>query len=132
MTALSRCSTKNLIPSADTTITADTQFGTGQPNFYELFYGLVNVAGAGQGFDGNGPYLRLQSGGGPVLVHNPNPTGTPSDQVNFTNTIEAPDGIQPVLPGAAPPFRMDVACAKNDPPNVNGPASAPGPADLVP
>ena len=132
VTALSRCSTKNLIPSADTTITADTQFGTGQPNFYELFYGLVNVAGAGQGFDGNGPYLRLQPGGGPVLVHNPNPTGTPSDQVNFTNTIEAPDGIQPVLPGAAPPFRMDVACAKNDPPNVNGPASAPGPADLVP
>ena len=132
VTALSRCSTKNLIPSADTTITADTQFGTGQPNFYELFYGLVNVAGAGQGFDGNGPYLRLQPGGGPVLVHNPNPTGTPSDQVNFTNTIEAPDGIQPVLPGAAPPFRMDVACAKNDPPNINGPASAPGPADLVP
>ena len=86
------------------------------------------LAGAGQGFDGNGPYLRLQPGGGPVLVHNPNPTGTPGDQVNFTNTIEAPDGIQPVLPSAAPPFRMDVACAKNRPPNLNGPASAAGPA----
>ena len=132
VTALSRCSNQTLVPTADTPLTADTRWGTGQPNFYELFYGLVNLAGAGQGFDGNGPYLRIQPGGGPTLVHNPNPTGTAGDQVNFTNTIEALDGIQPVLPGAAPPFRMDYACSRNLPPDLNGPAAAEGPPDLVP
>jgi ABC-type transporter Mla subunit MlaD len=131
VTALSRCSNQTLIPTADTPITADTRWGTGQPNFNELFYGLVNLAGAGQGFDGNGPYLRLQPGGGPTLVQNPNPTGTAGDQVNFTNTIEAPVGIQPVLPKGAPPFRMDYACSRNLPPNLNGPAAAVGPPDLT-
>jgi virulence factor Mce-like protein len=128
--ALSQCSSHNLIPSADAVLTTD-DFGTGQPNFYELFYGLVALSGAGQGFDGNGPYLRIQPGGGPTLVEDPNPTGTPSNSLNFTNTIEAPDGNQPVLPDKTPPFRMDVACQTNDVPDFNGPQSAAGPPDLT-
>ena len=130
-TALSQCSNQVLIPTAFEEITADARWTTGQPNFYEFFYGLVNLAGAGQGFDGNGPYLRLQTGGGPTLVRNANPTGLPGDQFNFTNTIEAPDGNQPMLPSSPPPFRMDVACSTNAPPNLNGPAAASGPADLT-
>ncbi len=132
-TALSQCSNATLIPTANAQITADAGGWTsGQPNFYELFYGLVNLAGVGQGFDGNGPYLRLQAGGGPSLVGTTNPTPRVNDQVNFTYTIEPPEGIQPVLPTSPPPFRMDVACATNDPPNLNGPAAAPGPPDLTP
>jgi hypothetical protein len=42
------------------------------------------------------------------------------------------DGIQPALPDATPPFRMDVPCHQNPLPNINGPAAAAGPADLVP
>ncbi len=131
-TALSQCSNQVLIPTADAEITADANGATGEKNWFEFFYGLVNLAGVGQGFDGNGPYLRLQTGGGPLLVHNSNPTGRPGDQVNFTNTIEAPQGNQPVQPASPPPFRMDFPCANNDPPNLNGPAAAAGPADLVP
>ena len=130
-TALSRCSSKILVPTADTAITADERWSVGQPSFYEFFYGLVNLAGAGQNFDGNGPYLRVQPGGGPVLVRTQNPTGQPSDQVNFTNTIEAPAGIQPVLPSSNPPFRMDVPCVNNLLPDLNGPAAAAGPPDLT-
>jgi phospholipid/cholesterol/gamma-HCH transport system substrate-binding protein len=132
VTALSQCSNRVLVPAADSKITADQRWSTGQPNFYEFFYGLVNLAGTSQAFDGNGPYLRVQPGGGPVLVQDANPTGRPGDQVNFTNTIEPPLGIQPVLPSSAPPFRMDVPCAKNNPPNVNGPSAAAGAPDLVP
>jgi len=132
-TALSQCSNATLIPTAEAQITSDAGgWNSGQRNFYEFFYGLVNLAGVGQGFDGNGPYLRLQTGGGPSLVGNPNPTTRTNDQINFTNTIEPPEGIQPVLPAAPPPFRMDVACATNAPPDLNGPAAAPGPADLTP
>jgi hypothetical protein len=132
VTALSTCSNNVLVPAADSKITADSRWTTGQPNFYEFFYGLVDLAGAGEGFDGNGPYLRIQPGGGPTLVQDANPTGRPGDQVNFTNTIEAPLGIQPVLPASAPPFRMDVPCASNQPPDVNGPSAAAGAPDLTP
>ncbi len=130
VTALSRCSTQVLVPTADGTITADSSWSTGQSNWHEFFYGLTNVAGSGQGFDGNGPYLRVQPGGGPQLVQVPNPTGSPADQINFTNTIETLSGIQPVL-GSTPPFRMDYTCSKNLPPNLNGPSAAAGPSDLV-
>ena len=131
VTNLSRCSNRILVPTADTPITADERWPVGQPNFYEFFYGLVNLAGAGQNFDGNGPYLRLQPGGGPALVRNPNPTGQPGDQVNFTNTITVPTGIQPVVPSSSPPFRPDVPCHSNQLANLNGPAAAVGPSDLT-
>lgn len=125
------CTTENLVPTADTVITAD-DFGTGQPNFQEFFYGAVQLAGAGQPFDGNGPYLRLQPGGGPRLLSAPNPNGPIQDTRVFGTAVEAPAGIQPVLPGSAPPFRMDVPCHENDAPDLNGPAAAAGPPDLVP
>jgi phospholipid/cholesterol/gamma-HCH transport system substrate-binding protein len=129
---ISRCSSENLIPTADVPITADSSWGVGQPNFNEFFYGATQLVGAAQSFDGNGPIIRIQAGGGPVLVHNPNPTGLPEDQVNFAQTIEAPGGIQPVLPSSAPPFRPDVNCSTNALPDLNGPAAATGPPDLTP
>lgn len=126
------CTTGNLIPAADTVITTDAGgWNTGQPNFQELFYGLVQLAGAAQPFDGNGSYLRLQPAGGPQLVAGNNPGGGFEDTRNFASAIEAPTGVQPVLPDAAPPVRMDVPCHRNDPPNINGPAAAAGPPDLV-
>jgi ABC-type transporter Mla subunit MlaD len=130
--SVSRCSTHNLIPTADTPITADSSWGVGQSNFNEFFYSAVELAGAAQPFDGNGPYLRLQPGGGPLLVHSPNPIGIAGDQVEFTNTIEAPGGVQPVLPASPTPYRPDVKCASNALPDLNGPAAASGPPDLTP
>jgi virulence factor Mce-like protein len=126
------CASQNLVPAADTSITSDAAgFNTGAPNFQELFYSAVQIAGAGQPFDGNGPYLRLQPGGGPTLVQGVNPGGSASDTRNFGNAVVAPDGIQPVLPNVPPAFRMDVPCHENDPPNINGPAAAAGPPDLT-
>ncbi|HEY8466385.1 MAG TPA: MlaD family protein [Solirubrobacterales bacterium] len=125
------CTTQNLIPAADTAITTDAGgWNTGQPNFQELFYSVVQLAGAAQPFDGNGSYLRLQPGGGPQLLFNDNTGGGFENTRNFGTAIEAPAGIQPVLPDAPPPVRMDVPCHRNDPPSINGPASAAGPPDL--
>jgi hypothetical protein len=128
---VARCTSENLIPTADTVITADG-FDTGQPNFQEFFYGAVQLGGAGQGFDGNGPFLRLQPGGGPDLVSTPNPGGPILDTRAFGTTIEPLAGVQPVVPDATPPFRMDVTCHQNALPDLNGPAAAAGPPDLVP
>jgi phospholipid/cholesterol/gamma-HCH transport system substrate-binding protein len=127
---LGRCGTENLVPAADTVITADG-FGTGQTNFEELFFGATQLAGAAQAFDGNGQYFRLQAGGGPVLLQNDNPGGGVRQTLNFANAIEVPAGVQPVLPAGNPPFRMDVKCHTNALPNFNGPPAAAGPSDLV-
>ncbi len=128
---ISRCTSENLVPTADTVITADS-FGTGQPNFQEFFYGAVQLASSGQPFDGNGPYLRLQPGGGPELLHAENPGGAINDTQVFGTAVEAPAGVQPVVPNSSPPFRMDVPCYENAIPDLNGSAAAAGPPDLVP
>jgi phospholipid/cholesterol/gamma-HCH transport system substrate-binding protein len=125
---LSRCVSENLIPAGD--VVVNDAFSTGQPNYREFFYGTVQLAGESQSFDGNGQYVRFQTGGGPTLVQSPNPGGGLQNTKVFGNTIEPPDGVQPSLP-SLPPFRPDVACHTNALPNINGPAAAVGPPDLV-
>jgi phospholipid/cholesterol/gamma-HCH transport system substrate-binding protein len=124
---LSLCTTKVLVPTGNQVI--QDRFSTGGPNYREFLYNLVNFAGAGQNFDGNGPYLRAQAGGGPVLVGEPNPQGNPdnlSDQINYANTIVEPIGTQPQL-GGRPPLKPDVRCYRNPVPDVNGPLGQVGP-----
>jgi ABC-type transporter Mla subunit MlaD len=128
-TLLARCTSRVLVPTGD--IVVDDGFATGQPNYNEFLYSAVSLNGSLQGFDGNGPYVRFQSGGGPTLVEGLVPGGTPGNALNFSNVIEVPDGIQPVASGARPPFRMDFPCKKNPVPDVNGPAGAAGPSDLT-
>jgi phospholipid/cholesterol/gamma-HCH transport system substrate-binding protein len=124
---LSVCTTKVMVPTMDQTI--EDRFSTGGPNYREFLYNLVNFAGAAQNFDGNGPYARAQAGGGSVLVGEPNPKGNPdtlSDAINYAHTAENPLGTQPQL-GGYPPFKPDVRCYTNEPPDVNGPLGQPGP-----
>lgn len=124
---LSLCTTEVMVPTANQVI--NDQFSTGQPNYREFLYNLVNFAGMAQNFDGNGPYARAQAGGGPVLVGEPNPFGNPatlSDRNNYAHTIENPHGTQPRL-AKRPPLRPDVRCYTNPVPDVNGPLGQVGP-----
>jgi ABC-type transporter Mla subunit MlaD len=137
-TDLSNCTSKVLIPAGNGVI--DDEFSTDQPVYREFFYATTQLAGESQGFDGNGPYVRFQSGGGGVTVEGENPggvTGTGAvlpqgNSLNFANVQAAPEGVQPVLPDDPPPFRTDVPCTKNPVPNLNGPSAAVGPPDLTP
>jgi phospholipid/cholesterol/gamma-HCH transport system substrate-binding protein len=125
---LSLCTTKVMVPTMDQVI--NDRFSTGQPNYREFLYNLVNFAGAAQNFDGNGPYARAQIGGGDVLVGEPNPQAnkaTLSDRINYAHTIEDPLGTQPQI-GKAPPLKPDVRCYTNPVPDVNGPLGQVGPA----
>jgi ABC-type transporter Mla subunit MlaD len=136
-TALARCVSDVLVPTGDQVINDD--FSTGEPNYREFLYSTVQLAGESQGFDGNGPYVRFESGGGGVLVKGQNPGGVPGfgplaqgNSLNFANVQEAPEGQQPYLPDAPPPYRPDVPCASNPVPDVNGPGAAVGAPDLTP
>ncbi len=129
---LSLCTTKVMVPTANQTI--NDRFSTGGPNYREFLYAAADLAGATQNFDGNGPFLRAQGGGGPVLVGEPNPQGNPatlSDQINYANTVEAPLGTQPQL-GGLPPFKPDVRCHTQPVPDVNGPLGQVGPPSPSP
>ena len=131
---LSRCTSHNLIPAGNTVIDnagGAYPFSTGEPNYREFFYSFVQLAGESQDFDGNGSFVRFQAGGGPSLDKMNNPNGGSQNTSLWAHNISDPLGTRPVLLGLnkTPPFRMDVPCYRNPPPDINGPAAAVGPPD---
>jgi virulence factor Mce-like protein len=121
---LSLCTTKVMVPTANQVI--DDQFSTGQPNYREFLYSLVDIAGQSQNYDGNGPYLRVQAGGGNHLVAEKNPgANLENDQTNYAHTAVVPQGTQPQL-GPLPPFKPDVRCYTNPVPDINAGLGQPG------
>jgi hypothetical protein len=126
---ISLCTTQVLVPTNEQTI--EDRFSTGGPVYREFLYGLVNLAGWGQNFDGNGYYARVQPGGGDTLVGLPNPLGNlSSDKVDWAHTIEPPHGVQPQL-GGKPPKKPNVRCHTNPVPDLNGRLGQVGPPSLT-
>jgi phospholipid/cholesterol/gamma-HCH transport system substrate-binding protein len=128
---LGRCTSHNLVPAGNAIVDdagGAYPFSTGQPNYREFLYGAVNIAGESQDFDGNGPYVRFQTGGGPELVNMPEPGGGFQTGSMWAFNIDKVLGTRPRLPaGGKPPIRMDVPCHTQDVPDLNGPAGAVGP-----
>jgi len=117
---LSLCTSRVMVPTFDQTI--EDRFSTGGPNYREFLYTLSDFAAAGQNYDGNGPYIRAQVGGGSVLVGEENPdteAETQSEGINYSHTIEDPLGNQPQL-GGMPELKPGVRCDSNPVPDVNG------------
>jgi ABC-type transporter Mla subunit MlaD len=121
---LSQCTTKVLVPTSEEPI--DDRFGEGGPNYRDFWYLLSNLAGASQNFDGNGPFVRAQAGGGPYLIEEFNPTfENPPQKHQFARSIEPPLGVQPQLEGA-PAAHPGVRCETNPVPNINSGPGQPG------
>jgi ABC-type transporter Mla subunit MlaD len=137
-----RCTSENLVPTGDIVIDNNGgayPFGDGAPgypsgvsNWQEFLSSLVNQSGAGQGFDGNGSWLRVNTGGGSVLSSTPYPAGQVRNNVLFGNTQAAPDGTRPTFTAAIPPYRPEIPCATNPLPDVNGTGGAGLPGDVGP
>jgi phospholipid/cholesterol/gamma-HCH transport system substrate-binding protein len=124
LTKTSRCVSDVLVPTGDQVITDG--FGTGEPNYREAFYGFADLTGESQNFDGNGPYVRFQSGGGPTKVQVKNPNGGFNGDKMTGFTFEPLQGTQPVL-GSKPPVNHKVPCYSQSVPALNGPAGQVGP-----
>lgn len=123
---ISLCSSRVLTPTFDQTI--NDRFSTGQPNYREFLYTLADFSGWGANFDGNGTVLRVQPGGGNVLVEQDNPHGNLStDKRDYAHTIAPPLGTQPQLAGR-PPKKPEVRCDSNPVPDVNAGLGQVGPA----
>lgn len=123
--SFNRCVTDVLLPTGDIVVD-DGPLSSSQPNYQEFWQSLVGQAAEGQGFDGNGPFLRLGATGGPNLLQTgrTNFTGDP----RYVQSDLPPLRTRPAYPNKVPPLRRDVPCATSPVPDVNGPAST-GPAD---
>ena len=129
----SKCIVSPLDPAGD--VILNDQFSTGSTNFEDFLHALASQSGFEGNFDGNGNFLRIQTGGGPVDVSTPIPRGNnqPSspDNVNYGTTIAPPIGTQPLKPSSKLPIRPDVPCYTNPVPALNGPQAAVGGANPV-
>lgn len=120
-----RCITEVIIPTGNIKVD-DGQFSANTENYKEFWHAVAGQAGEGQGFDGNGPYLRLSAPGG----NRPVTTGKTNyqDQVLFGNAAQPLLRTSPAFPNKLPPLQRKVPCYKNPVPDVNGHGST-GPAD---
>ena len=116
----SKCLTDVVLPTGNVVI--NDEFTTGVENYKEFFYALVGIAGEGQNTDGNGMYVRFQTGGGSQTVS----LGSKSTSTGelFGNNVKVPLGNRPAYPGKRPPYKPDAPCHQQTPPDVNGPAAA--------
>jgi hypothetical protein len=116
----SKCLRDVVLPAGD--LVVHDRFDDGAENYKEFFYALVGIAGEGQSTDGNGMYVRFQTGGGTQSVS----LGSKSSSAGqlFGNNTEVPLGSQPAYPGTRPPYKPTFPCSKNPLPDINGPAAA--------
>ncbi|HWT24806.1 MAG TPA: MlaD family protein, partial [Solirubrobacteraceae bacterium] len=115
-----KCLRDVVLPTGDLVI--NDEFTTGEENYKEFFYALVGIAGEGQNFDGNGMYVRFQTGGGSQAVS----LGSQNAGTGrlFGNNAEVPLGNRPAYPGRRPPYRPEAPCHRQRIADVNGPAAA--------
>ena len=117
---VSKCARDVLLPTGDVVIR--DEFQTGRENYKDFFYAMVGLAGEGQNFDGNGGYVRFQTGGGVQSVSlGPGSAGTAAQ---FGALPTPPLGNRPAYPGKPPPYVDDKACYRQKLPDLNGPAAA--------
>jgi hypothetical protein len=123
--AFNRCVTEVILPTGNLRVD-DGPLSAGTENYKEFWHAMVGQAGEGQGFDGNGPYLRLQAGGGADLIH----TGRTnySDRSLLGRPTLPPLSTRPAYGNQLPPMDRSVPCAQSPVPDIDNPASV-GPAD---
>jgi phospholipid/cholesterol/gamma-HCH transport system substrate-binding protein len=126
-----RCFSNTIIPAGnigvhDGALTTRRPDGSIVENYKEFWYSMVGLAGEGEGFDGNGSYIRFAVGGGSHqlrLGKSQALRGTVIGNANF-----APLGTTPLYPKSQPPYKTAARCYRNQLPDVNGPQAGPGPA----
>ena len=94
---------------------------------------MVGLAGEGQNFDGNGSYVRFQTGGGDQTCRARE--GEPGNVgALFGNAIGRPLGTRPRVPGAAAavPARRAVRDSRAATSNGAAGAACTGPAAVAP
>jgi hypothetical protein len=85
---------------------------------------MVGLAGEGANFDGNGPYVRFQTGGGSQTISTGQVGGAVLDdstvgETLFANPGSKPLGTKPAYPALRPPYNSKKKCYTNTLPDLN-------------
>jgi phospholipid/cholesterol/gamma-HCH transport system substrate-binding protein len=115
-----KCIARVILPTGDIVI-QDGPLTTGKENYKEFWYALVGLAGEGQSTDGNGMYVRFQTGAGSRTLSTGKASRTGERLFGRTNV--APTGTRPAYPGKQPPYEPDVPCYTQRLPDLNGAAT---------
>ena len=118
---VTECARLNVVPTLKKVV-PDPPITTGLPVYRELLHGIAGLSSGSQNFDGNGPAVRYHAGFGDRVVSTGRAPSTGEALVGLTS--EEILGSRP-MPVPPPPFRPDVACGENEPPNLEartGPA----------
>jgi len=116
----SMCARDVILPTGDVVIR--DEFETGRENYKDFFYAMAGLAGEGANFDGNGGYVRFQTGGGSQSVSLG--AGSAGAAPQFGGLPTPPLGNRPGYPGRVPPYRPEEPCYQQQLPDLNGPAAA--------
>jgi phospholipid/cholesterol/gamma-HCH transport system substrate-binding protein len=111
-----QCLSKVVLPTGDIKIT-DGPMSTGVENYKEFWYAMVGLAGESQNFDGNGPYVRFQTGGGDQSISTGKIGGNAGEQLFGRGNT--PLGTRPAFPQARPPHVSDQPCKDQRIPDLN-------------
>jgi virulence factor Mce-like protein len=119
---ITECVRVNALPTLKTPV-VDPPLSSGQPVYRDLLDGVVGLASASQDFTGNGFAVRYHAGFGDQLVTTGKAPSLGEPLVGLTS--EPLLGSRPRYTGALPPFRPDVPCSSQRPPDL---AALTGPA----
>jgi ABC-type transporter Mla subunit MlaD len=116
---VNRCMSEVILPTGDLPV-PDGFLSTGLPNYKEFWQTMVALSGEGQNFDGNGMYVRFQTGGGRETFST-GPTGVESfvGEPLFGNPAITPQGTRPPRPPRKPPYNRDFECHRNPLPDLS-------------
>jgi phospholipid/cholesterol/gamma-HCH transport system substrate-binding protein len=109
---VAKCVSRVILPTGDVKI-QDGNLSSGEENYKEFWYAMVALAGEGQNFDGNGQYVRFQTGGGSQTV------ALDAGDRLYGNAAAKPLGTRPRFPGKRPPYNSAKACYTNPLPDLN-------------
>jgi hypothetical protein len=113
--ALSSCFNGVVIPWSNTEVPSDAHPDAG-PVYKETGYSLTGVSGESRSGDANGQYFRVLGGGGTNTISIPDVEGLGD---TFGVTPFSIVGAQPAKQSSAKtPFRPDVPCETQDPPDL--------------
>ncbi len=128
--SFNKCLTNLIYPAGNTKI-QDGSSTSGVENYKEFWYGLVGLAGIGQGFDGNGASAHFVVGNSGQTLKSA-PVSVLNTKIQGLHLLArsplTPLGTRPAYPAEEPEYEPLVPCNKQKMPNFNGPLSQ-GPAD---
>jgi ABC-type transporter Mla subunit MlaD len=119
---ITECLRRNAIPTLKSSV-VDPPHTNGRPIYREIFDAAVGLASGSQNFTGDGPAVRYHAGFGDQVVTTGKAPSAGEPLVGLTS--EPILGSRPRFTATRPPFRPDVQCISQQPPNLDaetGPA----------